>query len=64
MNGNCLACSKPGMAGIFLVPKAECLPRKWSVFLARRLMTRCLDLVGFRETVKTCFGDVMETAVN
>ena len=43
---------------------AVCFPCKWSVFLARRLMTRCLDLVGFRETVKTRFGDVMETAVN
>ena len=52
------------MAGIFLVPKAECLPRKWSVSLAPRLMTRPLDVVGFRETVKTRFSDVMEAAVD
>ena len=52
------------MAGIFLVSKAECLPRKWSVPFAPRLMTRRLDVVGFREKVKTCFSDVMETAVD
>ena len=52
------------MAGIFLVPKAECLPRKCFVCLAPRLMTRRLDVVGFREAVKTRFSDVMETAVD
>ena len=52
------------MAGIFLIPKAECLPRKWSVSLALRLMTRLLDLVGYCETVKTRFSNVMETAVD
>ena len=52
------------MAGIFLVPKAGCLPLKWSLLSAQRLMTRRLDVVGFREKVKTCFSDVMETAVD
>ena len=52
------------MAGIFLVPQAECLPRKWTVSLAPRLMTRSLNLVGFRETVKTRFSEVMETVAD
>ena len=52
------------MVGIYLVPKAECLPRKWSVSLAPHLMMRRLNVVGFRETVKTRFSDVMETAVD
>ena len=33
-------------------------------FLAAALMTRRLDVVGFRETVKTRFSDVMEMAVD
>ena len=32
-------------------------------FLAAALMTRCLDVVGFLNTVKTRFADVMEIAV-
>ena len=33
-------------------------------FLAAALMTRRLDVVGFRNTVKTRFADVMEIAVD
>ena len=33
-------------------------------FLGAALMTRRLDVVGFRETVKTRFSDVMEMAVD
>jgi BCD family chlorophyll transporter-like MFS transporter len=33
-------------------------------FLGAALMTRRLDVVGFRNTVKTRFGDVMEMAVD
>ena len=33
-------------------------------FLAAALMTRRLDVVGFRNTVKTRFADVMEMAVD
>ena len=33
-------------------------------FLGAALMTRRLDVVGFRETVKTRFADVMEMAVD
>ena len=33
-------------------------------FLGAALMTRSLDVVGFRETVKTRFADVMEMAVD
>ena len=33
-------------------------------FLGAALMTRRLDVVGFRETVKTRFADVMEIAVD
>ena len=32
-------------------------------FLGAALMTRRLDVVGFRETVKTRFSDVIEMAV-
>ena len=64
MNGRLLSLLQASNGGDLLVPMAVCFPCKWSVFLARRLMTRCLDLVGFRETVKTRFCDVIETAVN
>ena len=33
-------------------------------FLGAALMTRRLDVVGFRNSVKTRFSDVMEMAVN
>ena len=33
-------------------------------FLGAALMTRRLDVVGFRNTVKTRFADVMEMAVD
>ena len=33
-------------------------------FLAAALMTRRLDVMGFRNTVKTRFADVMEIAVD
>ena len=33
-------------------------------FLGAGLMTRRLDVVGFRNTVKTRFADVMEIAVD
>ena len=33
-------------------------------FLGAALMTRRLDVVGFRNTVKTRFGEVMEMAVD
>ena len=33
-------------------------------FLGAVLMTRRLDVVGFRETVKTRFSDVIEMAVD
>ena len=33
-------------------------------FLSAALMTRRLDLMGFRNTVKTRFADVMEIAVD
>ena len=64
MNGRLIRLIQTWNGGDFLVPKAECLRRKWSFSLAPRLMTRRLDVVGFRETVKTRFSDVMETAVD
>ena len=33
-------------------------------FLSAALMTRRLDVMGFRNTVKTRFADVMEIAVD
>ena len=53
----------------------DALGRLWAVhppycglqmicFLAAALMTRRLDVVGFRNTVKTRFADVMEIAVD
>ena len=33
-------------------------------FLAAALMTRRLDVVGFRHRVKTSFNDVMELAID
>ena len=54
---------------------ADALGRLWAVhppycglqmicFLGAALMTRRLDVVGFRNTVKTRFADVMEIAVD
>ena len=54
---------------------ADALGRLWAVhppycglqmicFLAAALMTRRLDVVGFRNAVKTRFADVMEIAVD
>ena len=49
-------CSLPMAAGVFGL--------QMFCFLGAALMTRRLDVVGFRNTVKTRFADVMEIAVD
>ena len=60
VEAGCSPCSKPGTVvicgGVFGLQMV--------CFLAAALMTRRLDVVGFRNTVKTRFADVMEIAVD
>ena len=64
MNGRPLSLFQAWNGGDLLVPKAGCLPCKCSVSMAPRLMTSRLNVVVFREMVKTSFSGVMETALD
>ena len=61
----CSPCSKPGTVVMCSLPMAAgVFGLQMCCFLGAALMTRRLDVVGFRNTVKTRFADVMEIAVD
>ena len=63
VEAGCSPCSKPGTEVICLL-YGGVFGLQMVCFLAAALMTRRLDVVGFRNTVKTRFADVMEMAVD
>ena len=62
--GGLLTLLKAGNGGDLFAAYGGVFGLQMVCFLAAALMTRSLDVVGFRNTVKTRFADVMEMAVD
>ena len=60
----CLTLLKAWNSGDLFAAYGGVFGLKMVCFLSAALMTRRLDVVGFRNTVKTRFADVMEIAVD
>ena len=62
--GGLLTLLKAWNGGVLFAAYGGVFALQMVCFLGAALMTRRLDVVGFRETVKTRFADVMEMAVD